>query len=77
MNELVKLVAKKTGMNDTVAQIAVSTVISSLKTKLPANIGNMLESYLSSGSSTSKSTKSDNPLGNLGNVVGSLLGGKK
>ena len=77
MNELVKLVAKKTGMNESIAQIAVTTVISSLKTKLPANVGGLLDTFLASGDN--KSAKGNSPLGDLGDVVSGLGGllGKK
>jgi len=77
MNDLVKLVAQKTGMNETIAQIAVTTVISSLKKKLPANVAGILDT--AAGISSSKTAK-DSPLGDLGNVVGGiggLLGKKK
>ena len=83
MNELVKLVAKKTGMSESVAQIAVTTVISAVKTKLPANVGGILDTFLemdgSSKPTKGKSTKNNNPLGDIGNVIGGLSGllGKK
>ena len=78
MNELVKLVAKKTGMSESIAQIAVTTVISSLKTKMPANVGSLLDTFLAPDK-TSKSAKSNTPLGDIGNVVSGLGGllGKK
>ena len=79
MDEIVKLVAKKTGMNEAVAQIAVTTVLSAVKTKLPANVGSILDSVIGGGKTTSKS-KNDNPLGDLGSIAGTLgglLGGKK
>ena len=77
MNELVKLVAKKTGMSESIAQIAVTTVISSLKTKLPANVGGILDTFIAPSGNTS--AKSNNPLGDIGNVVSGLGGllGKK
>ena len=78
MNDLVKLVAKKTGMSEAIAQIAVTTVVSSLKTKLPANVAGILDAVAGTGTQSS-SARNDNPLGNLGNVVsglGSLLGKK-
>ena len=82
MNELVKLVAKKTGMSESIAQIAVTTVISALKTKLPKEVSGILDTFVGTGGSTTtkgKSTKSDNPLGSIGNVIGGLgdLLGKK
>ena len=77
MNDLVKLVAQKTGMSEAIAQIAVTTVISSLKKKLPANVAGILDT--AAGISSSKSVKNDKPLGDISNVVsglGSLLGKK-
>lgn len=79
MNDLVKLVAKKTGMSESIAQIAVTTVISSIKTKLPANVGGILDTFVGSGTSSKTATKNNNPLGDIGNIVGGLgnLLGKK
>jgi hypothetical protein len=79
-NEIVKMVAKKANISEPIAQIAVDTVLNVLKSKLPASIGGTLESLLGSGtSSKSSSKKSDNPLGDLGNIAGALGGllGKK
>ena len=89
------MVAKKANIAEPIAQVAVDTVFSFLKDKLPPVVGNTLESLLGSGSVTTtpakKSTKTagkkttatakknDNPLGGLGNIVGSLgslFGGK-
>jgi len=77
-NEIVKMVAKKANLSEPIAQIAVDTVLNMLKSKLPASVGGTLESLLGSGSSSS-SKKSDNPLGDLGSLAGSLGGllGKK
>lgn len=77
-NEIVKAVAKKANISEPIAQIAVDTVLNLLKSKLPASIGGTLDSFLGSGSSSS--SKSNNPLGDLGNIagtLGSLLGKKK
>ena len=57
MEELIKLVAKKAGINETVAQIAVNTVLSNLKSKLPMNIGSILDSLLGSGLATTAKSK--------------------
>ena len=72
------MVAKKANLSEPIAQIAVDTVLNMLKSKLPASVGGTLESLLGSGSSSS-SKKSDNPLGDLGSLAGSLGGllGKK
>lgn len=49
MDELVKLVASKTGMSESVARTAVETVISFLKQKLPAPVAGQLDSLLAGG----------------------------
>jgi len=88
MEELIKLVSKKAGINETVAQIAVSTVISNLKSKLPSSVSGILDSFLGSGSTTAtkskttttkstkttkgKNTKSNDMLGDVGNIIGGL-----
>ena len=86
-NEIVKMVAKKANLSEPIAQIAVDTVLNMLKSKLPPAVGNTLDSFLGSGSAlssktTSKSSKKDDsPLGGLGDIaasaLGGLLGGKK
>ena len=89
-NEIVKLVAKKAKISEPIAQIAVDTVLTALKGKLPPAAGSILDTFLSSGStastnnkttskrgkSTSKSTKKDDGLlGGLGNIAAGALGG--
>ena len=89
-NEIVKLVAKKANISESIAQIAVDTVLTVLKGKLPPATTGILDTFLGSGSSsvstksktTSKSTKKeDSLLGGLGNIasgaLGGLLSGKK
>lgn len=78
-NEIVKAVASKANISEPIAQIAVDTVLKLLKGKLPANVGGLLDTFMGSSSSKATSTKSDNPLGNLGNIAGTLGGllGKK
>ena len=89
MEELVKLVAKKAGINESIAQIAVTTVLSAVKAKLPASVGGILDSFLGSNSKptttkTTKTTKGKNAkssdmLGGVDNIIGGLgkLLGKK
>ena len=84
-NEIVKMVAKKANISEPIAQVAVDTVLTALKSKLPPAVGGIIDSFLSSGtgSATSKSSKTtsksskkdDNPLGGLGDIAGSVLGG--
>jgi hypothetical protein len=46
MEKLIKLVSEKTGISDTQAKAAVDTVIGFLKDKMPAGIGNQVESFV-------------------------------
>jgi len=89
-SEIVKMVAKKANISESIAQVAVDTIFKFLKDKLPPVVGNTLESLLGSGAtakttspaskssktgSTAKSSKkSDNPLGGLGGIT-DVLGG--
>lgn len=66
MDEIVKLVVKKTGISEEQAKKAVETVIGFLKTKLPAPIGGQLDAVL----------KGEGGAG-LAGGLGNLLGGKK
>ena len=82
INEIVKAVAKKTKMPEPVAQIAVDTVLSLLKKKLPPAVAGTLDVLMGSqgaaGSKakSSKSKKDDNLLGDLGSIAGKLLSKK-
>ena len=67
MDELVKLVAKKTGLSNDQAKMAVDTVLGFLKTKLPAPIAAQIDTVL--GGATIPT--------NLAEGLGGLLGGKK
>jgi hypothetical protein len=67
MQELIKLVSKKTGLSEELSKVAVDVVLDYLKKKLPAPVAVQVEAVL-------------NGEGNLGaaaNVIGGLLGGKK
>ena len=77
LNDIIKAVAKKANIPEPIAQIAVNTVLSSLKDKLPPAASSAISALVGSGSSTS--AKSNNPLGDLGNIAGTLGGllGKK
>jgi hypothetical protein len=69
MDELIKLVAQKTGISPDQARAAVETVVGFLKQKLPAPIAGQLDGVLSGGAAAS----ADDALKGLGG----LLGGKK
>jgi len=78
-NEIVKLVANKANISEPIAQIAVDTVLNFVKDKLPAGVGGVLDSFLGSGAAptSSKTTKKDdNLLGEIGGMLGGLLGKK-
>jgi hypothetical protein len=47
MDELVKLVAQKTGLSQDQAKVAVETVVGFLKQKLPAPIASQIDGVLS------------------------------
>jgi len=74
-NEIVKMVAKKANISESIAQIAVDTVLTALKGKLPTAASGILDTFLSSGSAASTAKKDDNPLGGLGDIAASALGG--
>jgi hypothetical protein len=46
MEELVKLVSKKTGLSEALAQVAVRVVVDYLKKKLPAPVGAQIDLFL-------------------------------
>jgi|GEM_PF-560189 len=62
-NEIVKKVAKKANISESIAQVAVDTVLNFLKDKLPPVVGNTLDSFFGSGTASTsvkpapKSTK--------------------
>jgi hypothetical protein len=66
MDELVKLVAQKTGISEEQARTAVQTVVDFIKPKLPAPIGSQIDTILSGSAA-----------GDIGKQLGGLFGGKK
>jgi len=67
MNELVTLVAQRTGLNQETAQKTVETVIDILKQKLPAPIATHLDAFLAGDMSGAS--------GNIGSEAGEMLKG--
>lgn len=67
MEELIKLVAQKTGLPLDKAKLAVDTVLNFLKKKLPPALGGQLDAFLAGGKIPDDLTKG----------LGGLLGGKK
>ena len=51
MDELVKMVSKKTGISEVLAKQAVEIVVSYLKRKLPAPIASQIDGILGGGTS--------------------------
>lgn len=77
MNDIVKMVASKTGMSESMAKSAVEIVINQLKSKLPEGLGTQLDSFLGDKSSKGSSESSNNPLGGMMGNLGGILGKKK
>jgi len=70
MNDIIKMVASKTGLSEAMAKVAVEMVLSHVKSKLPDGLGSQIDSLLG-GSSSSESS---NPLGGLTDQLGGLFG---
>jgi hypothetical protein len=64
MDELIKLVAQKTGLPQDKAKVAVDTVLNFLKTKLPPSLAGQLDKVIAGGSLP------DIPLEGLGGLLG-------
>jgi hypothetical protein len=71
MEELVKLVAGKTGLSEGHARLAVETVVSFLKDKLPAPIAGQIDSVIGGGGGLGGLD-----VGSIGGALGGLLGKK-
>lgn len=67
MDELVTLVMKKTGLPKETAQVAVKTVLDFLKKKLPPQVGNAIDGFLSG----------KGQLAGAADMLSGLLGGAK
>ena len=67
MEELIKMVTQKVGISESQAKSAIETVVSFLKDKMPAGIGNQVESFVKGGSAS-------NVADTLKDKVGGLLG---
>lgn len=71
MDELIKLVADKTGIPADTAKTAVTTVIGFLKDKLPAPLASQLDGLTGSGGSDNKEGGDG---GNILDSVGKMFG---
>jgi uncharacterized protein (DUF2267 family) len=63
MDELIKLVAEKTGLSEEMAKVAVDTVIDFLKDKMPGPAASQLDALLEGGDASSL-------LGGVGKLFG-------
>ena len=68
MDELIKVVSEKTGLDQNMARQAAEAVIGFLKDRLPEPLGSQIEGFIGG-----QGGDAGNPLGNLGNLGG--LGG--
>lgn len=69
MNELVKMVSQKTGLNEEMSRLAVETVIGYLKGKLPGPIAGQIDGVLEGAGSAQG-------LGGVAKGLGGFLGKK-
>ncbi len=65
MNELIKMVADRTGVGDDKAKTAVDTVVGYLKQKLPQPISGQIDQVVGGGSGSG---------GGLGGAIGDVMG---
>ncbi|MFO7323668.1 MAG: hypothetical protein DIU68_018220 [Chloroflexota bacterium] len=65
MDELVKLVASKTGLSEDLARTAVNTVLDFLKQRLPEPLAGQIDSVIAGGGAST---------GGLGGILGGLGG---
>jgi hypothetical protein len=66
VDELIKLVMAKTGISEPMARMAVETVLSYLKTKLPAPVAGQIDGLLAGGAGGLD-------LGSIGGALGGLF----
>lgn len=70
MEALIKMITEKTGISQSQATTAIQTVVSFLKDKMPAGIGNQVESFIQGGGKESFGGIADN----LAEKAGGLFG---
>ncbi|HSZ71346.1 MAG TPA: hypothetical protein VK750_01635 [Cytophagaceae bacterium] len=67
MENIAKIVSEKTGITEAQAQVAIDTIVSVLKDKLPAGIGAQVESFV-------KGSGSSDALGGITGGISDTLG---
>ncbi len=70
MDELIKQVVERTGISESQAQTAVTTVLGFLKNRLPEPIAGQLDGFLGGAAGTAGGLA-----GGLGGAAGDVLGG--
>jgi uncharacterized protein (DUF2267 family) len=70
MDALVKIITDKTGISQQQATTAVQTVVSFLKEKMPAGLGNQVEAFLKGGNAGTSGSAADNIKDTLGGMFG-------
>ena len=71
MEEIVKVVIAKTGLSEEHARLAVDTVLSFLKTKLPAPVASQIDGLLAGGGLAGAVSGLD--LGSIGGALGGMF----
>ena len=72
MNEIVRMVSQKTGMDEAKSKQAVDTVLGFLRNKLPAPIASQIDNVISgTGGAAGQG------MGGIGNVAKNVMGGEK
>jgi uncharacterized protein (DUF2267 family) len=74
MDELITLVAQKTGMSQDDAQKMVQIVLDALKSKMPAPIGSQIDAFLSGGAGGGVNALEAEGETLLKNEIGGFLG---
>lgn len=68
MDDLVKMVVEKAGISNPKAKIAVDTIITYLKAKLPGSMSAQVDAYLTG----EKTSESDEMMSNLKDTLGGI-----
>ncbi len=72
MNDLIKLVSQKTGLNEAMSKIAVDMVVGFVKQKLPPQVVSQIDGFL-----VNPTTASGNVAQNIAQNLGNMFGGHK
>lgn len=73
MEQLIKMVADKTGISEAQATTAVNTVVGFLKDKMPAGLGSQLDSLMKGGTG-SMTDMADSLKDKIGDKIGGMFG---